>query len=107
LRQISTSIRSLIACSMPARSRAAASAATRAVRRPSVSPKMKRGVKPVCRIRPGAASTAEIWATPPTTWAGPRLRLSAGTLSTPFWNVTTPVSGFSSGRHASAAASVS
>ena len=99
-------IRSEISAGISARPHAARKARARAVSVPSISPRRMRPSS-MWAMTPGASIVANTWATPPSTWPGPRMRASLSSLSTPFWMESTPVPGPTTGRIASAALSVS
>ena len=58
-------------------------------------------------MTPGSAITADTYDTPPAVCAAPTARVSVPTVSTPFWNPTTRVSGPMSGGSIASAPSVS
>ena len=91
---------------IPAPASASRRRSARELRRPSSSP---RTIRPPnrCAITPGASSVAKTYAAPPSALPAPSTASIRSSLSTPFWSERTAVSGPTTGRSRSAAASVS
>ena len=93
--------------SMPALVQAARKACATSPCSRSTGPKRRRAICPVCRITPGSAIVAAMYAAPPMTCAAPTIEPTRSMLSTPFWKGMTTPPPASSGRIAAAAISVS